>query len=290
MANFNTSVRYLPKAQRNPHAVDWSAKFLGQDNAEFLAETAKALAALGKQIPHLGSGIASIVLVGEFGLFGYRLRHAQDVLRFDRTASFWSQALLLVEPLSTDPNIYRDPKLSPWAWESTLQPPGRYDDFARRYGVAPRRLVDYVKTAGDATSPVAAPNLAVVCVSLTDEERTAILERADQPAIDQVHYDLPGLLGSWANYLLRADGTPSPLAEGHAVYSSAYVQLAYDAAGIDLAPGANQRNIAPEHIWQTATFLQHQLPPSSMERSGSTGPWRLGPASEIAEDSWRLRI
>jgi hypothetical protein len=39
-----------------------------------------------------------------------------------------------------------------------------------------------------------------------------------------------------------------PLAQGIGLFNASYLQLAYDAAGVNVAPGAQQRKLAPEHI------------------------------------------
>ncbi len=82
-----------------------------------------------------------------------------------------------------------------------------------------------------------------------------MLDRADDPDVDQLRYDVLGLLGTWYAYITNQADQRNPLGAGQAVRCSAYVQLAYDAAGIDLAPGAHQRNTSPEDIWQPAKVL-----------------------------------
>ena len=57
-------------------------------------------------------------------------------------------------------------------------------------------------------------------------------------------YDLPDLLGRWFHYALSLGKRKNPLLAGVAMPSASYAQLAYDAAGIDLSPGATQRNVS----------------------------------------------
>jgi len=77
---------------------------------------------------------------------------------------------------------------------------------------------------------------------------------------------MSGLLGTWFAYLTNKADAPNPAGAGHAVYCSAYVQLAYDDAGIDLAPGAHQRNTSPEHLWQAAKVSQHSFSVTDNDR------------------------
>ena len=35
---------------------------------------------------------------------------------------------------------------------------------------------------------------------------------------------------------------------------SAFVEMAYEAIGLDLVPSASERNSAPEHLWNTAVW------------------------------------
>jgi hypothetical protein len=260
MANINTAIRYVAGAERNPLLVDMTARFRYRDNAEFLAAVARRLrgesarpARGGRRTPP--DGVMCIGLIGEYGLVGYGIRTAQEVIRVDRMPSHWSHAFLIASPLSPDPARNRDPRRSPLVWESTLEPPAELNSWVLRDGVGPRRIVDYANSTFDLFSQHCVPNIAVIAIGLDGEELAKIRARASDPAVDRLHYDIPGLLGTWFAYLTDRAGAPNPLATGSGVYCSAYVQLAYDAAGIDLAPGAQQRNTSPEHIWQGALYL-----------------------------------
>lgn len=260
MPNLHTAIRYAPGARANPDLVDLTPAFRGKDNGAFLAEVARRLAAAAQTPDETGrtvdpGGIACIGLTGEYGLVGYGIRRAQELIRVDGSPSYWSHAFLITSPLSQTAPGNRSPRDSAWIWESTLEPGGVFSRFFDRNGVGPRRIADYRQARFDLFSAHSVPNFAVLAVTLTDAERKAILDRADDPDVDQLQYDLLGLLGTWYAYLTQRASRPNPLSEGHAIYCSAYVQLAYDAAGIDLSPGAHQRNTSPEHLWQAFRYL-----------------------------------
>ncbi len=278
MPNVNTILRYVRGSPVNPELVDLTEPFLRRDNAEFLAEVRTRLSEAAAD-PVTGAyfdagGIGCIGLLGEFGLIGYGIRRALEVLRVDHTPSYWSHAFLLAQPLSADAKANRDPRNSPWIWESTLEPATAFNRFTDRNGVGPRRIGEYSRARFDPFAAHSCPNVAIIAIGLTRDERTAILDRADDPDVDQLHYDILGLLGTWYAYLTNRANQPNPLAQGHAVYCSAFVQLAYDAAGIDLAPGAHERNTSPEHLWQTVKFFHERLPPIVIDGARTARPVR----------------
>ncbi len=262
MATINTAMRYVSGQTGEPgNLKDLTVEFLRGDNAAFLARVATDLKVLAKKAGPAGTrfaadGVGTIGLTGEYGLIGYGIRRGQEILRVDHTPSHWSHAFLFSSPLSGEPKVNRSPKSSPWLWESTLEPATAFNRFTDRNGVGPRRFADYSRASFDLFAPHSVPNIAVIALALTEDERGKIMDRADDPDVDQLHYDISGLLGAWYSYLTDQASHPNPLAAGRAVFCSAYVQLAYDAAGIDLSPGAHQRNTAPEHLWQAIKYLQ----------------------------------
>src|SRR5690349_3948650 len=125
MANLNTAIRYNPDATVNPDVVDLSDDYRRKDNAAFLAEVATRLAAASKVPDKTGrtvdpGGVACIGLIGEYGLIGYGIRRAEELIRVDGTPSYWSHSFLITSPLSTDAAVNRSVTKSPWLWESTL--------------------------------------------------------------------------------------------------------------------------------------------------------------------------
>ncbi len=277
MSNINTAIRYVPDARPNERLSDLTAAYAQQDNAAVLAEAVRRLKTLATEqgTPRLfdTAGIGCIGLIGEYGPVGYGIRRAQEVIRVDRTPSYWSHAFVIATALSESAEQNRDLTQAAWIWESSLDPTGSFTNFAGRYGAGARRIAEYNNPTFDFFSPHSVPNIAVIAIGLTERERADLMQRADHPDVDQLHYDLPALLGSWFGYLSNRADRRNPLSEGQAEYSAAYVQLGYEAAGLDLAPGSHQRNIAPEHIWQTAKYLYQRLPtitePSEPRTTGS---------------------
>jgi hypothetical protein len=262
MARINTAIRFVPTAASKPQNLfDLTRTFRGRDNAAFLASVARRLKAAAKKPGPAGTvfdpnGIACIGLIGEYGLLTYGIRQAQELIRLDHSPSYWSHAFLITSPLSVDEAVNRDRDRSAWIWESTLEPASIFNHFVDRNGVGPRRIADYARAGFGLFAEHSVPNFAVLAIALTPAERAAIVNRADDPDVDQLHYDISGLLGTWYAYLTNRASHANPLSDGHAIYCSAYVQLAYEAAGIDLAPGAHQRNTAPEHLWQAFKYFQ----------------------------------
>jgi hypothetical protein len=191
------------------------------------------------------------------------------VLRLDREPSYWSHAFLLVDPIPDSISANRSGMKSPVLWESSLTPPPGCDWFSWRNGINPRRLSEYSRSAFSATAAHSVPNIAIIAIGLTGPERKEILKRAENPYVDQLRYDLASLRGIWLDYVCRRSGVANPLTEGNALPSGAYVQFAYDAAGILLAPGAHQRNTSPEHIWAAVRYLRETF---RIEDAASTEP------------------
>lgn len=260
MMDLNTALRIDPDGQANPQLHDLTDQVGSGDNAAFLALVAQRLQEAARQRGPASTridagGVACLGLLGAYGLIGYISRQTQEIIRLDRAPSYWSHAFLLVGELATDAAVNRHPERSALLWESSLEPPGAFNYFTYRSGASARHISDYAPATFDIRAAHCVPNLAIIAIGLTEQERADILDRADQPDVDQLRYDLAGLLGTWYAYITKRTGEPNPLAQGYAQFGAAYVQLAYDAAGIDLAPGARQRNVSPEHIWQAVKYL-----------------------------------
>lgn len=256
----NTAVRFRATGAPKSPVADVTPKFRSADNAAFLAYVAGELAALSKKFgpeePGFDAGgVGCFGLLGEYGLIGYGIRQAQKLVRVDHLPSCWSHAFLFAQPLSTKATALRDPDTSPFIWESTLEPASLFNKFVDRNGVGPRHIGDYAPADFDLLREHSVPNMAVIAIGMTAKEREAVMERASQPDVDRLRYDISGLLGVWYAFLTNRASLPNPLADGRGIFCSAYVQLAYDAAGIDLAPGAHQRNTSPEHLWQGAKYF-----------------------------------
>jgi hypothetical protein len=180
-------------------------------------------------IAELGGGTALIGLVGSGDLPGVALRRAQSVLRWDRRPSLWSHAFLIVEDGIREVTVHSRA--------------GHFPEPADN-AITPATLEHY---ADD-------PNVAVLKVRTTDAEAASIAARATtEPNLERLRYDLFETLGYWQAYLWTR-GTPNPLEAGIPMASSALVEYCYEAIAIDLTPGANDRNSAPEHLWTSARW------------------------------------
>lgn len=282
MPSINTAIRYIPDDDVDKvvpsGCVDLTDRFRELDNASFLAAVARDLQKWARKRNPGGTrfdpgGVAAIGLLGEYGLLGYGIRRAQELIRVDHTPSFWSHAFLFFTPISTDAARNRDAAASPWIWESSLEPSTIFNHFANRNGVSPRRVADYALASFEQFAPHCAPNIAVLAIALTEKERKRVLWRADDADVDQLHYDISGLQGDWYAFLTNPARKPNPLIEGKALHAAAYLQLAYDAVGIDLSPGSNARNTAPEHIWQAAKYFRRSF--RALDAKGNLVPRQI---------------
>lgn len=239
---------------------DLTRKFLKTDNAAFLAAVAKELGAAeapeSPEVPHHAiDGEMAIGLIGAYGLMGYGLRRSQEIVRLDRGPSYWSHAFVFNGGLVDDEKLLRGDK-SPWLLECTLRPTSSLSDALYRDGVMPRRLAEYMPAEFDWQRANSIPNMAVISLGLTDAERQAIRRAALAPQTARQRLGLAALAGQWFHYLSDKGELRNPLTLGQPVHSAAYVQMAYAAASIDLAPGAAQNTVAPEHFWGLAKYLQ----------------------------------
>jgi hypothetical protein len=181
----------------------------------------------------------AIGMVGGTSLPAHRLRQAQAVLRWDLRPSYWSHCFLIA---GEAPAIDATP-----VWECTLEP-------AAPEGLVPERSGVTVATLGRYRDAAHYPNVAVISFALAPSEVDRLLERARDPNIERIRFNLWALLGRWLPYAFGMDQGPNPLAEGVRLPAAGYAEMAYEAVAIDLTPGAAERNSSPEHFWQTALW------------------------------------
>ena len=266
MTSFLDSARrwFIERATANEQLCDVSDAVADGDNAVFYAEVARRTRALAASPVGEGlfdpGGVGCVVLMGEYGVHGYGIREAQCMLRIDGTPSYWNHCFLVADALSEDATRNRDRHDSPWIWESTVEPPLPSNDFTHRNGVGSRRLHDYTRAEFSLTELHSIPNICAFAVGMTASERKSVIDRGTDPEVATMRYDISGLLGTWVSYLRDRESLPNPLSKRNAVYCSAYIQLAFEAAGINLAPSADLHNTAPEHLWQMAKWLKAHLP------------------------------
>lgn len=202
----------------NPDVIDVTDTYRDQDNSRFFDDATQQL-----------GGTALIGLVGSSDLPGVALRRAQSILRWDRRPSLWSHAFLVV-----DDGIREVPLHS-------------------RAGHFPEPADNAITTA-TLDHYATDPNVALLAVSMTDEETAAVVSRATtQPNLERLRYDLFETLGYWQAYLWTR-GTANPLEQGVPMAASAMIEYCFEAIQLDLTPGANDRNSAPEHLWNGARW------------------------------------
>ena len=212
-------LRHSQSDEQNPDVKTVTTDF--KDNLEFFAATIEELGG--------GDGTAMIGLVGSCDLPGVALRRAQSILRWDRRPSLWSHAFIIV---------------GDGIREVTLHSRAGHFPEPADNAITPATLEHYKDD----------PNVALLKVRTTSEEAQAIAERATtQPNLERLRYDLFETLGYWQAYLWTR-GTSNPLETGSPMASSALIEYCYEAIQLDLTPGANDRNSAPEHLWNSARW------------------------------------
>lgn len=233
-------MRHSRVTERNPKIIDWSADYQNKTNLQFFTDALRKLKRDGVS----NDGLMLIGLLGQRDLPGHTLRMAQSVLRWDLRPSLWSHAFLLAYRVRTrrSSDVQRAPIL-----EVTLHP--RSGEFPKpeNNGVVQGRLGFYENPKVDA-------NAALLAIQMSPEEAEAVQQHAWNFNIDRLRYNLWETLGIWQGYLWSQGTRPNPLQEGVPIFSSAYVEMAFEAINLDLTPGASERNSAPEHIWNAAVW------------------------------------
>jgi hypothetical protein len=228
-------LRHSQSDTQNPHVKDLTERFRDADNTDFFAA---AVAELGEEDGFGHGGSALIGLVGTCDLPGVAMRRAQSILRWDRRPSLWSHAFIVVEPLADGDAAIREVALHSRS--------GRFPEPADN-AVTEARLSDYDSRRIDA-------NVALLAVRMDAGDVTSIVDRAvSNPNLERLRYDLFETLGHWQAFLWTR-GTPNPLEQGVPVHSSSLIEYCYEAIQLDLTPGANDRNSAPEHLWNGARW------------------------------------
>jgi hypothetical protein len=233
-------IRHSSAGKGNSQLEDWSGDFRDQDNMPFLRAA----------FEHVRDDEVVIVLVGQRDLPGVALRRAQAILRWDLRPSLWSHALIVFG--TGDPAGLR-------AREVTLHSrTGAFPDPAHN-AVLDASLGDYDDRKVDA-------NMAVLRVPLKDDDDVEQLRTRiyTDPNLDRLRYDLWQTLGVWQSYFWSAGAAPNPLREGFPVFSSSFVEYCLEALRFDPAPGASERNSAPEHLWNGAKWWHEEF--TALER------------------------
>ena len=218
---------------------DWSVEFRDAPNTAFFE---KALTAL-REVEGSEQGYMSVGLVGHSDLPGVTLRRAQSVLRWDLRPSLWSHAFLVADRMHVGGDV-RELRL-------------REVPVYSRTGVFPEPADNAVADGqlGLYESRDRDPNVALLAIRLRAGEAHELTRRAiDDPNLDRPRYNLWNSLAAWSSYIWAADDQHNPLKNDVPVFSSAFVEYCYEAIRLDLAPGASERNSAPEHLWNSAMW------------------------------------
>ena len=206
----------------------------------------------------------AILLVGANDTRALALRRAQALLRFDRRVSDWSHAALVID-WPADPALAAGVEVSLDPEDPALQVPERngvtlfqlrrYFDEKRYTNVAVIALAFEARAAGSSTEPGAVR----AETQSPPERRLAALRAAVSPNRDRVRFPLWESLAPWARYAYAADRTTNPLLESVPMPSAALCEYAYEAAGVDLTPGATANQNCPEMIHATMKYWAEGL-------------------------------
>ncbi len=219
---------------------------------EFFAIIAKATSAEDRR--------GGVLLVGGVSPRDLAVRQAQAQLRLDRLPSYWSHAALVLD--------WRDgakPDAVVGA-EVTLDPPEPVKQVPERNGVTLFRLAHYVDRERY-------PNLAFGTIrNPKDKElKNKIQQAALEPNRDRLRYRLWDWLGAWASYTYAPGATADPIATNVPLPGAAFCEYAYEAAGLDLTPGATAPNACPELLWTTLLYWYDRIGP----QVGQVAAWSL---------------
>jgi hypothetical protein len=219
---------------------------------EFFSTIAKAIPAEDRR--------GGILLVGGVSPRDIVVRNAQADLRLDKLPSYWSHAALILD--------WKDgAKLDAVVGvELSLDPVEPDKQVPERNGVTLFRLARYANRARY-------PNLAfgTICNPRDKELKNKIQQAAMDPNRDRLRYRLWDWLGAWASYTYTPAATTNPIATGIPLPGAALCEYAYEAAGLDLTPGATAPNACPELLWTTLLYWYDRIGP----QTGQVAAWCL---------------
>jgi hypothetical protein len=233
----------------SPFSATASEKTIASDsNAEFFESVGKKVGAEALN--------GAILLIGARDSRAMALRHAQGALRFDRRASKWSHAALIVQwAASAGETSAVEVSLDPT--DITLQVPerngvtafrlSRYFD-SQRYPNVALAVLGFEPPPGTATLSKGAARSDALAPR---ERHAAVLAAALNPNRDRERFPLWDTLAPWARYAYAPHTTPNPLLEGIPLPSAALCEYAYEAAAVDLTPGATGNHNCPEVLYAT---------------------------------------
>lgn len=184
-------------------------------------------------------------LAGGGGLIDRAIRQAERLVDPAQRASLWSHAMLF-EGIRPDGHH--------WVIESDLEIHARHV----RLGVQENRAAKYFDAAEY-------PELAILDFNLPPDLVTALLREGLDMVAGRIRYSIRELFGTLAAMRrpeLRKQA--NPLASEKSIFCSAFVIHVFRAAGLDLAPGLDEKQTTPEDISRTpvphATYLLRREP------------------------------
>ena len=241
-----TIMRHSGKNEANEGLVDLTDKYAGtdKDNLDFFFDALQRLDDQGVG----NKGKMVIGLVGERDLMGVALRQAQSVVRFDGRPSKWSHAFLIADETPKD----RAELANTMVYEVTMHPRSGELPDPNSNGLTIGKLGNYV-------SPKVTANVALIAVKMTDEEAKKVSEQAVHPNRDRARYNLWNSLCVWQGYYWAQGHRPNPLEEGFPIFSSSYIEYAFEALDLDVTPSASERNSAPDHLYNAAKYWNENM-------------------------------
>ena len=180
---------------------------------------------------HAGPG--RVGLVGGTTLIDVAICRAQRHVDDGRNWSCWSHAFLLEGPRLDGHQ---------WVMESDLDVHRKHI----RLGVQENRLAKFHDEKLFST-------LAVLDFGLTAEQTNAVLREGLNLVADRTRYSLRELVGTLVTLKKQNPrGEANRLAREKSLYCSAFVQHVFRVAGIDLAPGLDEKHTTPEDLARSA--------------------------------------
>jgi len=247
---------------------DWSKWAANKSNQAFFTEALKTMEnefGIGNQ------GMMTIGLVGSCDIPGVKLRQAQSIARWDRKPSKWSHAFLIANKWNGKTNVnklriyevplfartgeFPKPINNGMTWNpnepvkgqsvSTL---GLYDDASIHANVALLAVCERSLNK----------NQDRTIHHLSNKDLKRVSDRAKDLNFDRLRYNLWENLSAWKRFLWSDDEGTNPLRSGVPICCSSYVEMAFEAIGLDLVPTASERNSTPEHIWTAARWFYQE--------------------------------
>lgn len=245
-------MRYSYQKKQSPTAI---AKH--KTNEEFFARVMRSCD------PELMRG--AILLVGARDHRSLAVRHAQAALRYDRRASYFSHAALLVRASERRPG-------SSVGLEVALDPERPEMQVPERNGVTSFKLSRYFDDDRYPNLAVMAMNLKVLPRMLEDDagnekpqplssraRKDLLVDAALNPNRQREVYAMWEGLASWSRYTYCPEASDNPLLENIPHPGASLCEYAYAAAEVDIVPGATTSHTCPELLWATMSYFRESL-------------------------------